>query len=116
VQFMAKLPNLTDLAPGIRPTEYNVLIAAEVTEEKTVGGIFLPTAAKEANDISTMRGVLVAVSPLAFNYTDRWGDGEMPKPGDAVLFAKYAGTLVKGTDGNEYRLCKDKDIAAILEA
>jgi co-chaperonin GroES (HSP10) len=32
-----------------------------------------------------------------------------------VIFAKYAGTLIKGRDGKEFRICKDKDIAAVVE-
>jgi chaperonin GroES len=105
---------MTDLKPGIRPSEYNVLIAPEDTEEM-IGSIILPTTAKEANDIATMRGRLVAVSPHAFTYADNWPAGTMPKAGDPILYAKYAGTLVEGADGREYRLCKDKDVAAILE-
>lgn len=112
---MGTIPSMSDLRPGMRPTEYNVLIAPEDTEEVTKGGIIIAAAIKENNDIATMRGRLVAVSPHAFSYTSNWGEGEMPSPGDAVLFAKYAGTLVTGADGKEYRLCKDKDVAAVLE-
>jgi len=115
LKHMGKIPSTTDLKPGIsRLAEYNVLIAPEDTEEVTKGGIILATSIKDANDIATMRGRLVMVSPHAFNYAE-WPDGDMPRPGDPVIFAKYAGTLVKGADGREYRLCKDKDIAAVLE-
>lgn len=110
---MAKIPELSELNPGIKPTEYNVLIAPEDTEEK-VGSIILPASTKEANDIATMRGRLVAVSPHAFSYASEWPEGSMPQVGDAILYAKYAGTLVNGADGKEYRLCKDKDVAGIL--
>lgn len=111
---MGTIPKLEACKPGIRPSEYNVLIAPEDTEEVTAGGIILAASTKESNDISTMRGRLVAVSPHAFTYAE-WPSGDQPKVGDAVLFAKYAGTLVEATDGREYRLCKDKDVAAILE-
>ena len=111
---MATIPELIDCNAGIKPSEYNVLIAPEDTEEVTAGGIILTQTAKEMNDLSAMRGRLVAVSPHAFTYATGWPDGSMPKAGDAVLFAKYAGTLVKGEDGKEYRLCKDKDVAAII--
>lgn len=112
---MGMIPSTTDLRPGIsRMAEYNVLIAPEDTEEVTVGGIIIPKSTKEKNDIMTMRGRLVMVSPHAFNYAE-WPNDDMPKPGDAVLFAKYAGTLVDGADGREYRICKDKEIVAVLE-
>jgi chaperonin GroES len=113
---MNKIPSLSECNPGIKPTEYNVLIVPEDTEQVTAGGIILATTTKEANDIATMKGRLVAVSPHAFTYADNWPDGTMPQVGDAVLYAKYAGTLITGADGKEYRLAKDKDVAAILEA
>lgn len=115
VKSMGTIPSLTDLRPGIHPSEYNVLIAPEDTEEVTRGGIIIAASIKDQNDISTMKGRLVAVSPHAFTYAQSWPGGTCPKVGDAVLFAKYAGTLVGGSDGREYRLAKDKDVAAILE-
>lgn len=111
---MGTIPKLADLKPGIRPSEYNVLIAPEDTEEVTKGGIIIAQSIKDSNDISTMRGRLVAVSPHAFTYAE-WPAKDQPKVGDPVLYAKYAGTLVDGADGREYRICKDKDIAAVLE-
>jgi co-chaperonin GroES (HSP10) len=113
---MKTIPALNECSPGIKPSEYNVLIIPEDTEEVTAGGIILATSTKEMNDISTMRGRLVAVSPHAFSYSSDWPEGSMPEVGQAVLFAKYAGTLVKGLDGKEYRLCKDKDVAAVMDA
>lgn len=111
---MGTIPALADLKPGIRPSEYNVLIAPEETEEVTKGGIILAPTIKEGNDIATVKGRLVAVSPHAFTYAE-WPAGDQPKVGDAVLFAKYAGTLVEGADGREYRLAKDKDVCGVLE-
>jgi co-chaperonin GroES (HSP10) len=32
-----------------------------------------------------------------------------------VWFGKYAGTLVKGRDGKDYRILKDRDVAAVIE-
>lgn len=112
---MKKLPKIEDCKPGIKPSEYNVLVAPEDTEELTAGGIILPASTKETNDIATVFGRLVAVSPHAFSYAIAWPVGSMPKVGDAVVFAKYAGNLILGADGREYRLCKDKDIAAVME-
>lgn len=111
---MGKIPELSECKPGIDPVEYNVLIAPEDTEEVTKGGIILTNTLKETNDLAAQKGRLVAVSPLAFGYSD-WPEGSrIPQAGDAVVFAKYAGTLIEGADGREYRLTKDKDIAAIL--
>ncbi len=110
---MGKIPTLSECNPGIQPSEYNVLVIPEDTEEVTKGGIILSTKTKEDNDIAAVKGRLVATSPHAFTYSSDWPDGAMPKAGDAVIFARYAGTLLEGRDGKSYRLCKDKDIAAI---
>lgn len=98
---------------GILPTEYKVLIAPVEVDQKTKGGIIIPDETKERDQYAQMRGVLVAVSPLAFTYDD-WKDAKPPKVGDEVLFAKYAGAVVDGKDGKKYRLTNDKDIAAVL--
>lgn len=99
---------------GIYPTEYNVLIKPRVVDEKTKGGIIIPDESKEREQFAQMEGELVACSPLAFTYDD-WKDANPPKPGDRVLFAKFSGAKVTGLkDGKEYRLCKDKDVAAVL--
>lgn len=101
---------------GIHPTEYKVLIQPVKVEEKTKGGIILPEEHKDREQFAQMEGTLVAVSPLAFTYANdtEWAKADRPKPGDKVLFAKYAGAKVTGRDGKEYRIANDKDVAAVL--
>lgn len=100
---------------GILPTEYKVLISPIEVTEKTKGGIIIPDETKDRDQFAQMKGTLVAVSPLAFTYDDWKGqDDAKPKPGDSVLFAKYAGAVVDGKDGKKYRIVNDKDIAAVL--
>ena len=98
---------------GIYPTEFKVLIAPIEVEEKTKGGIIIPDQTKERDQFAQMEGQLIAISPLAFSYAD-WNGYKPPKPGDRVLFAKYAGTVVTGRDGKMYRLVNDKDLTAVL--
>ncbi|MDB5584306.1 MAG: hypothetical protein JWR80_9482 [Bradyrhizobium sp.] len=113
---MGQIPELSDCSPGVEPVEYNVVVAPEDTEQVTRGGIILTNIAKETNDLASQKGRLVAVSPHAFTYAT-WAEGSrMPQIGDAVLFAKYAGALVNGADGKDYRIVKDKDIIAVLTA
>lgn len=108
------IPSLSECNPGFDPVEYNVVIAPEVIEEKTAGGIFLPDAKKEMDELAQVKGRLVSCSPLAFTYEANWPEGSRkPQAGDVVIYAKYGGTLIKGDDGREYRLLKDKDIAAV---
>lgn len=99
---------------GIHPIEYKVLIRATDVGDK-IGNVFIPQESQERKQFAQMEGKLIAASPKAFSYED-WGDDRdaLPKPGDRVLFAKYAGANVRGKDGVEYRLVNDKDIAALL--
>jgi chaperonin GroES len=91
------------------------VIAPEALEEVTKGGIIISHQTKEKEDAASMRGLLVAVSPIAFNY-DTYPDGSrIAKVGDHVLFSKYAGVLYEGPDGREYRICKDKEIIGVIE-
>ena len=66
------------------------MIKPAPAEEKTVGGIIIPDSAKE----KPLKGEIVAVG----NGTK---DEEMVvKPGDTVLYGKYAGTELE-LDGEE---------------
>lgn len=120
---MGKIPSTTECNPGFTPARYAVIIAPEVLEEKTAGGIIRPDVTREKEELATLRGRLVAMSPLAFTYHDQPGVDpecrrhaypEHPKAGDAVVFKKYAGILVKGEDGKEYRVCNDEDVVGVI--
>lgn len=100
---------------GIIPTEYRVLVRPKEVAEKTKGGIIVPDETKERDQYAQIEATLVAMSPLAFSYSETWPDGSCPVVGDRVLVAKYAGTKIRGKDGLDYKLCSDRDIGAILE-
>ncbi|MDO9334946.1 MAG: hypothetical protein Q7T61_00965 [Caulobacter sp.] len=110
---MGTIPKLEDCNPGINPVEYNVVVAPEEMESVSKGGIIFTDLAKDTEGMAAMRGILLAISPLAFNY-DTWPDGGKPEVGDHVMFAKFGGVLIKGADGKEVRVLKDKDIMAVL--
>jgi chaperonin GroES len=100
---------------GINPTEFRVLVRPEKVEERTAGGIIIPDQTKDRDQYAVMKGTLIAMSPVAFSYAE-WPEGTpLPKAGDMVLYEKYAGALVKGKDGVEYRVINDKDIHAVLD-
>ena len=94
----------------IQPREFKVLILPEAVEERTAGGIILAQTTKEKGQMAQVKGTLVAVGGNAF---EDWSDP--PQAGDLVYIGKYAGYMVTGADGKEYRLCNDKDIAATIE-
>jgi chaperonin GroES len=94
---------------GVQPVEYKILIKPESVEQKTAGGLYLPDQTKDKDQMAQIKGVLIAKGGNAF---EDW-NGE-PQIGDKVYFAKYAGYVIKGEDGEEYRLANDKDVAAII--
>ncbi|QDP58765.1 MAG: putative chaperonin 10 Kd subunit [Prokaryotic dsDNA virus sp.] len=92
---------------GINPMEYNVLVKPKTVENRTSGGLYIPDEAVDQQQWAETRATVVAVSADAFN-----AFGDRATPGDEVIFAKNAGRMVKGVDGVEYKLVKDKDIVA----
>lgn len=112
---LSMVPRLADCAPGLEPVEYNVLIIPAVMPEK-IGSILIADETREQKGDAMQVGRIVGMSEIAFNY-DNWppnGRGP-PGAGDIVWFARYAGGIVNGRDGKEYRMVKDKDIGGIIE-
>ena len=100
---------------GIHPTEFCVLFLPDPVEEKTAGGIILTDEFKDREGFRTVNGRLVAVSPLAFSY-ETWPEGaRIPRAGDRCIVSRHAGLMVKGKDGVDYRLLKDKEVLALLD-
>lgn len=97
---------------GLELVEYNVAILPDSVEEKSPGGIILISSDRKEWEVQ--EGTLDALSPHAFSYA-KWPDGaRIPQVGDRVLFAKYAGSLIE-RNGRKVRICKDKDIIAVVE-
>ena len=102
---------------GIQPVEYKCLVKPyqiedtdEVLKSAKDAGIILHTEQAEREQMTQCIALLVAVGGNAF---EDW-KGEVPKPGDRVLMAKYCGVRSDGVDGFVYRTISDKDIAAVL--
>lgn len=93
---------------GITPVECRILVLPDETDKVTPGGIMLPGAVSDRNDLAQTIGIMVAKGASAFC---DWQDA--PENGQKVYIAKYAGLLIKGDDGRDYRLCDDRDVAAI---
>lgn len=101
---------------GWECVEFNCLVKVEEVATKTPGGIIMPDKLIDEKMLASTEATLVAVSPLAFTY-ETWPEGSAkPQPGERILMAKYAGSPVKGVDGIEYRVIKDKDILAVRNA
>jgi chaperonin GroES len=94
----------------------NVLILIDDSVEQSTGGIFIPQDMQAHHKAAAETGVVVEVGMGAFKYTadrSREWSGIRPRPGDRVYFQRYAGQIIIGTDGKEYRMMTDKCIAGL---
>ena len=95
---------------GVVPVEYKVVVLPEQVKTESDGGIVFTQETIDADEMAQTDGVLVEVSDMAFN---DW-KCRIPKVGERVKFARYAGITEVGKDGLTYRIIKDQDIVAIL--
>ncbi len=93
----------------LRPLGDRVVIEPTPREEMTKSGIVLPDTVKE----KPQEGKVIAVGPGKI-LDDGKREAIDVKPGNKVLYAKYAGTEFK-IDDDEYLIVSQKDILAIVE-
>jgi chaperonin GroES len=93
----------------IRPLQDRIILKRIPEGEKSKGGIIIPDTAKE----KPLEGRVVAVGNGKV-----LEDGKVRpldiKPGDRVLFIKYAGNEVK-IDGEEHLMLREDDILGVIE-
>lgn len=90
------------------PLGDKVVLKQLLAEETTKSGIVLPGQAKE----KPQQAEVIAVGPGGV--VDGKEVTMQVKPGDKVIYSKYAGTEVKLGD-DEYIVVKQNDIVAIVE-
>lgn len=92
----------------VKPLFDRIVIEALESEEKTAGGLFIPSAAKEKPQMAKV----IAVGPGGTV------DGKeivmQVKVGDVVLYNKYSGSEFK-IDGKEVTVLKQGDVLAVVE-
>lgn len=93
----------------IRPLGERVVVRPLPTEERTKSGIVLPDTAKE----KPQEGEVVSVGPGRLLETGQRVPIDL-KPGDRILFSKYAGNEVKIEDV-EYLIMRETDILGVIE-
>lgn len=93
---------------NIKPLHDRIIVKRLEEEEKTKGGIIIPDTAKE----KPQRGKVVAAGKGRVGDNGKVQPLEV-KPGDEILFAKYAGTDFK-MSGEEYLMMKEEDVFGIL--
>lgn len=92
----------------LKPLLDRVVIKSVAAEETTKSGIILTGSAKEKPQMSEV----IAVGPGGM--VDGKEVTMYVKPGDKVIYSKYAGTEVK-LNGEEYTIVRQSDILAVVE-
>ena len=92
----------------LRPLFDKVVVKEIEQKEESVGGIFLPTSAKEKQEMA----VIVAVGEGGV--IDGKQIDMIVKVGDKVLYSKYAGSEFT-VDGEKVTIIRQSDILAIVE-
>jgi len=93
----------------VKPLHDRVIVKRVEEEETTKGGIIIPDTAKE----KPVEGEIMAVGEGKVGDDGKKIALEV-KPGDKVLFGKYAGTEIQ-IDGEEHLIMREDDIIAIVE-
>jgi len=94
----------------VRPLHDRVLVKRVEEKEVVKGGIIIPDTAKE----KPMEGEVVAVGPGKMQDDGKRSALDV-KPGDRILFGKYAGTEIK-IDDQDYVIMREEEILAVFEA
>jgi len=92
-----------------KPLHDRILIEREAKEQKTAGGIIIPDTAKEKPSVGRI---------IAIGKGNRDKDGKIipmdVQVGDRVLFTKWGGTEVPGSE-EKFVIIKESDVLGIIE-
>lgn len=96
-----------DLVPD--PTGWRLAILPYRGTKTSKGGIVLAEETQKRTQLATNVGYVLKVGPLAYADETKFPDGPWCKPGDWVIFGRYAGSRIQ-IDGGEIRLLNDDEI------
>lgn len=101
----------------VMPVEFKILVKPYKVDETDPllkrakeAGIALPEDSKDREQMAQQKGTLIAIGGNAFS---DWNE-PIPKIGDEVMFAKYAGYNIQDDSGEIYRVLNDKDISGFF--
>lgn len=94
---------------SFRPLYDRVLVRRMESKARTASGIYIPENAKE----KPQQAEVIAIGNGRIT-NDNQVVPLIVKPGDTVLFGKYAGDEIK-LDGVEHIILREEDILAVVE-
>lgn len=95
----------------IIPLMHRALVRPKQVETKTASGIILTESLTRKEQAGTDEGIILAIGDT---FGKDFGAEVLPKVGDKVLFAKYAGKFIKNGD-EDLVLLNDDDLIAIVK-
>ena len=111
-----KDPDLNGI--GFRPVGYRILVRPLNVRPRTKAGLYLPEQSIEAQELLMTVGKLLAVGPVAWcrdDMTDENGKRVVwAKPGDYVVYGKYAGAKLL-INGVKCLALNDDEIIAVVD-
>jgi len=96
---------------GFIPVGYRLLVMPISVPKKSAGGIELVEETTGRDEMAQIKGRLIAVGDGCWKDTPKAAD--YPKPGDQIVFGKYAGLPWLGHDGGKYRILNDTDVIGL---
>jgi len=93
----------------LRPLDDRIVIKQSDAEEKTTGGIILPSIAKE----KPQTGKIIATGPGKMLDSGKRSKMSVKK-NDKVIYAKYIGSEVE-INGEKFVVLRESDILGIIE-
>jgi chaperonin GroES len=96
----------------IIPLMHRALVKPKQVETKTASGIILTDSLTRKEQAACEEGIILA---LGDTFGKDFGASVIPKVGDKVMFAKYAGKFIKDDNGDDLVLLNDEDLVAIIQ-
>lgn len=102
-----------------KPTGYRILIIPETVPERSRGGIHFAESTKNVEQLASVVGYVVALGPDAYKDPGKFPEGAWCKPGDYILFGRYAGAKITmhGEQTHQdlsLRLLNDDEVLAVI--
>lgn len=108
---------MTEKKSGLIPLEYHVLVLPDPIDDCIVTESGFKLLRAESSEDSRRRQAKqekATIVDMASNAFEGWD--VIPKIGARVMMNQYAGDIVIGNDGVEYRIIKDSDIKMLIES
>lgn len=96
-----------------RPTGWRISLLPYRGARVTKGGIAIAEETQKKTQLATTCAYVLEVGPLAYCDESKFPDGPWCKPGDWIVFGRYAGSRIP-IEGGEIRIINDDEVLATI--